>query len=178
MKKYFLLALIILFFCSIAPVNLSAYSFEIYSDHPYPDVTATADFDKSSGTATITAEIVDASGVCSARATINSVVSNLTMQRPDPINAPDSWVASYTSESEWTAGTYWVNISATDCLGNDSMSEGNEYLNITSFAVATDATGITLNINPTSANPLDSVSLVATLTSGGSELGGKTVHFN
>ena len=184
MKKYFLLVSAILFFWIILPVNLYAQSFEIYrvGEYSYPTLlSANANLDEASGTVTITAEIKDISGVCSARATINSVVSDLPMQNPDPDNPDETvantWVAAYTKTSGWSPGTYLVDISATDCLGNDSMTIGNDYINATSFDVAGDATSIDFVINPITVNQGESVSLTATLMSGGSGLGDKQIHF-
>ena len=150
MKKYFLLILIIAFFGIITVQNLFAFSFEIYSvgEYSYPTLlSADATLDEASGTVIITAEITDISGVCSAKASINSVVSDLPMQNIDP-NNPDetmanTWVTIYTKTSGWPPGTYLVDISATDCLSNNSMAQGNQYINITSFNVTSGDKAIT-----------------------------------
>src|SRR3989344_7030816 len=150
MKKYFLLILIIAFFGIITVQNLFAFSFEIYSvgEYSYPTLlSADATLDEASGTVTITAEIKDISGVCSAKASINSVVSDLPMQNIDPNNSDETvantWVTIYTKTSGWTQGTYLVDISATDCLSNNSMAQGNQYINITSFNVTSGDKAIT-----------------------------------
>src|SRR3989338_7547786 len=150
MKKYFLLILIIAFFGIITVQNLFAFSFEIYSvgEYSYPTLlSADATLDEASGTVIITAEITDISGVCSAKASINSVVSDLPMQNIDP-NNPDetmanTWVTIYTKTSGWPPGTYLLDISATDCLSNNSMAQGNQYINITSFNVTSGDKAIT-----------------------------------
>src|SRR3990167_4289162 len=69
------------------------------------------------------------------------------MQNIDP-NNPDetmanTWVTIYTKTSGWPPGTYLVDISATDCLSNNSMAQGNQYINITSFNVTSGDKAIT-----------------------------------
>lgn len=134
MKKLFL---IILFFGFIAPASLSAISFEVYSGTAYPAVlNATATLGPASDEVTITANVTDISGVAFAKASIDSVATNLSMMHPDSNN--NTWIVIYKNPSGWAAGTYAVDIETADWLGNNSKNYGR-YDNAANFTVASQA---------------------------------------
>lgn len=143
MKKIFIILIILSF--GFIPAAIWAISFEVYSGTSYPTVlNATATVDPNSDEVTITANIADISGVAFANASIDSVVSNLTMNHPDP--GDDTWIIIYRNPNGWTPGTtYNVDINTADWLGY-----GNYYDNIAPFAAEKESPSLTLLINPES----------------------------